>query len=88
MPWERLGHFPAPSWCNTVLQVYKSAGPKWQLANELYKKPEWAELTQGVKAIMVADDDLEMDTCILNRCAGRPAWGAALRCAMAWHSMA
>lgn len=37
----------------------------------LYSRPEWAELTRGYRAIMVADDDLEMDTCVLNR----RAWG-------------
>ena len=52
----------------TLLQVFRAAGPKWKLAYELAHKPEWPELTRGKKAIMVADDDLEMDTCILNRC--------------------
>jgi hypothetical protein len=27
----------------------------------------WKGLTKGYKAIMVADDDLDMDTCVINR---------------------
>jgi hypothetical protein len=35
--------------------------------HELYSLPEWGELSESYKAIMVADDDLRMTTCTLNK---------------------
>lgn len=63
------------------MQVYMSPGPKWKLVYDLYSKPEWDELAKGARAVMVPDDDLEMDTCTLNR-SGCPAapWLSALHC--------
>jgi hypothetical protein len=49
------------------LQVFRAAGPKWKLIYALYSMPEWAELSKGYKAIMVADDDLHMTACTINR---------------------
>ena len=50
--------------CKAVLRM---AGPKWMLLWQLTQQPGWRELSAGKKALMVADDDLEMDTCSINR---------------------
>ena len=50
-----------------VLQVFHAPGTKWKLVYSLYTMRHWRQLTQGYRAIMVADDDLAMDTCVISR---------------------
>ena len=57
-------------WLCAALQVFRASGPKWKLMYALYSLPGWGELTKDYGAIMVADDDLTMTTCILNKCVG------------------
>ena len=55
--------------CPHCTAVIYAAGPKWQLVWQLTQHPSWPQLREGKRAVMVADDDLVMDTCTLNRCA-------------------
>eukprot|EP00887_Chlorella_sp_A99_P005466 scaffold1.g5466.t1 len=53
--------------CPLCRAVYSAKGPKWRLAYALSRLPDWPALAANYSAIMVADDDLIMDTCVLNR---------------------
>ena len=54
------------------LQVLHMQGPKWQLVWQLTQNPIWRNLMAGKRAVMVPDDDLQFDTCTINR----HAWGS------------
>ncbi|KAL4430961.1 hypothetical protein ABPG75_006217 [Micractinium tetrahymenae] len=55
---------PACPACAAVLHI---AGPKWHLLWQATRLPVWRTLIAGKRAVMVADDDLVMDTCSINR---------------------
>ena len=62
--------------CPFCRAVFPLRGPKWRLVWRLTQLPAWRELAAGYRAVMVADDDLEVTTCSLNRQAGRQAAGS------------
>ena len=53
--------------CAAVFRV--GSGPMWRLAHLATQLPEWQGLSEGRRAIMVADDDLTFagGTCLINR---------------------
>ncbi len=47
--------------------MFHAPGTKWKLVYSLYTMRHWRQLAQGYRAVMVADDDLVMDTCVISR---------------------
>jgi hypothetical protein len=47
--------------------VLHASGLKWTLVWQLMQHPSWPALAAGKRAVMVADDDVVMGTCTLNR---------------------
>lgn len=49
--------------------IWQASGPKWRLVRDMAKQHPavWRGIQRQYKAIMVADDDLIMDTCVINR---------------------
>lgn len=60
---------PAPA-CAACAAVLHMAGPKWHLLWQATRLPVWRSLVAGKRAVMVADDDLVLDTCSINRRGG------------------
>lgn len=54
-------------YCPECKEVYQAKGPKWRLVHELFKSPDWEGLRQHYRAVMLADADLLLDTCTINR---------------------
>ena len=59
--------------CPACAAVLRMAGPKWMLVWQLTQHPAWPRLAAGRRAVMVADDDVVLDTCSINRCGGHAA---------------
>lgn len=53
--------------CWQCRKMYRGRGAKWRLVYQLFSRQDWLATTEQYKAIMVPDDDLVMDTCMLNR---------------------
>ncbi|GAB4822225.1 hypothetical protein N2152v2_009271 [Parachlorella kessleri] len=53
--------------CSVCTKVFHAPGTKWKLVYSLYTMRHWRQLAQGYRAVMVADDDLDMDTCVISR---------------------
>jgi hypothetical protein len=62
----RLQNFTCPL-CAAVFRV--GSGPKWRLVHLATQLPEWRQLSEWRRAIMIADDDLSFagGTCLINR---------------------
>ena len=57
------GDFSCPM-CKSV--VYNK-GAKWRLFLDFTSAPEWRDLASRYDYVMLPDDDLEMDTCTINK---------------------
>jgi hypothetical protein len=55
--------------CPLCLATLQLPGTKWYLLNTFLKQNAtfWSELVERYDAVMVADDDIAMDTCVINR---------------------
>ena len=53
--------------CPMCKSVVHNKGAKWRLFLDFTSAPEWRDLASRYDYVMLPDDDLEMDTCTINK---------------------